>query len=209
MPSPPTLLLFSLAALALLVFPGPAVLYIVNRSVSQGRRAGLVSVAGIHVGTTLHVVAGVLGLSALLVASSTAFMIVKTAGAIYLVWLGVRTWIRADAEQLDEHRGVRSLRRVFMDGVVVNALNPKTAVFFLAFVPQFVDHSRADVTLQLIVLGALFIGLGILSDGAYALAAGAISEQLRLHSGSGRVRARASGAVLVGLGVTALFSPSD
>lgn len=209
MPSTPTLLLFSVAALALLVFPGPAVLYIVNRSISQGPRAGLVSVAGIHVGTTLHVLAGVLGLSALLVASSTAFMVVKAAGAIYLVWLGLRAWMRADVDEIGERGAVRTLRRVFVDGVVVNALNPKTAVFFLAFVPQFVDHSRPDTTLQLVVLGALFITLGILSDGAYALAAGAISEWLGRHPGSGRVRARASGAVLVGLGVTALFGPSN
>ncbi len=205
MPTGPTLLVFAAAALALLLFPGPAVLYIVNRSIAQGPRAGLVSVAGIHVGTTLHVVAGVLGLSALLVASSTAFTVVKVAGAVYLIWLGVQAWIGTGSSELATGGAIRTLRRVFVDGVVVNALNPKTAVFFLAFVPQFVDHTRADATLQLVTLGGLFIALGIVSDGAYALTAGAIASWLRSHPGSGRLRARGSGAVLVGLGVAALF----
>jgi threonine/homoserine/homoserine lactone efflux protein len=205
MPTGPTLLLFSAAALALLLFPGPAVLYIVNRSIAQGPRAGLVSVAGIHVGTTLHVAAGVLGLSALLVASSTAFTIVKVAGAMYLIFLGVQAWGTPGDSELVTGGSTRSLRRVFVDGVVVNALNPKTAVFFLAFVPQFVDHTRSDTTLQLVTLGGLFIALGIVSDGAYAFAAGAIADWLRHHPGSGRLRARGSGAVLVGLGVAALF----
>lgn len=209
MPDGSTLLLFSAAALALLLMPGPAVLYTVNRSIAQGTKAGLVSVAGIHVGTILHVAAGVLGLSALLVASSTAFTVVKTAGALYLIWMGVQAWSGSGVAEVGATGPIRPLRRVFVDGVMVNTLNPKTAVFFLAFVPQFIDHSRPDTTLQLVTLGGLFIALGIVSDGAYAFASGVIAEWLRRHPTSGRYRGRASGAVLVGLGVAALFSRSD
>lgn len=208
MPDGSTLLLFSAAALALLLMPGPAVLYIVNRSIAQGAKAGLVSVAGIHVGTIFHVTAGVLGLSALLVASSTAFTVVKAAGALYLIWMGVQAWSGSGVSEVGVDGPIRPLRRVFVDGVLVNTLNPKTAVFFLAFVPQFIDHSRPDTTLQLITLGGLFIALGIVSDGAYAFAAGAIADWMRRHPTSGRHRGRASGAVLVGLGVAALFSRS-
>jgi threonine/homoserine/homoserine lactone efflux protein len=140
--SPNTLLAYSAATLVLLVIPGPAVMYIVTRSAAQGRRAGLVSVAGIHVGTIVHVLAAMIGLSAVLAASATAFTIVKFVGAAYLIWLGVQS-IRAyrlgsvaETTQVVEER---ALRRVFIDGAVLNVLNPKTAIFFLSFVPQFVD----------------------------------------------------------------------
>ncbi len=205
MPTIQTLTLFSLAALVLLVVPGPAVLYIVNSSITQGAKAGLVSVAGIHVGTTVHVTAGVLGLSALLMASATAFGVVKVAGAVYLVWLGVRTWSGTRTKDAED-AAPRSLRRVFVDGVLVNTLNPKIAAFFLAFVPQFVDHTRPDTTSQLLILGGLFIALGIISDGAYALAAGSIGGLFARTRAYATVRDRVGGVVLVGLGAAALFA---
>lgn len=128
------LLTFSVATLVLLVLPGSAVVYIVTRSATQGRRAGLLSVAGVHAGTVVHIVAAMIGLSAVLAASATAFTVVKLAGAAYLVWLGIES-IRAYRAGADpsittaaEHR---PLRRVFRDGVVLNILNPKTAIFFL------------------------------------------------------------------------------
>lgn len=205
MPTIHTLALFSAAALVLLLVPGPAVLYIVNRSIAQGARAGLVSVAGIHVGTLVHVAAGILGLSAILMTSAAAFGAVKVAGAVYLVWLGIRAWTGAGRETPTTVSS-RPLRRVFVDGVVVNTLNPKTAAFFLAFVPQFVDHTRPDTTSQLLILGGLFIALGIISDGAYALAAGSIGGWFARNPTYTTVRDRASGAVLVGLGAAALFA---
>ena len=202
----PNVGLFVGASLVLLMVPGPAVLYIIARSATQGRRAGIVSVAGIHVGTTVHIAAAILGLSAIIATSATAFTVVKLAGAAYLVYLGIRT-IREGSKVIDRQAAdIRSLRRVFVDGAIVNALNPKTALFFLAFVPQFVDQSRGDATIQLIGLGLVFTVLGIITDGAYALGAGAMGSWLRKRP---RVEARqhwASGTAYLGLGITAAVS---
>lgn len=137
-----SLLLFVTGAVVLLVIPGPAVTYVVSRSIWHGRATGLVSVLGIVTGTLCHVVAATLGLSALLVSSTRAFEIVKYLGAAYLVYLGIRTLSRNDAEWLAEASGERRLLRIFSQGLVVNLLNPKTALFFLAFLPQFVDPAR-------------------------------------------------------------------
>lgn len=209
MPDLATLLLFSAAALALLVVPGPAVLYIVARGASQGRQAALVSVAGIHVGTLVHVFAAVAGLSALVVASATAFTTIKLAGAAYLVYLGVDALVSAskrptelDGDGAGSPSAVphRSLRRVFADGVVLNILNPKTAVFFLAFVPQFVEVDRGNTAAQLLVLGALFIALGFLTDGVYAALAGVIGDRLRSAPHLERRAARGSGLIYIVLG---------
>lgn len=197
--STPTLLAFSGAALLLLIVPGPAVMYIVTRSATQGRTAGLVSVLGIHVGTLVHVVAAVAGLSAVLAASATAFTAVKLAGAAYLVWLGVQA-LRSRGDGIGpaaDAGGSASLRRVFVDGIVLNILNPKTALFFLSFVPQFIDAGGTATTSQLLLLSAIFIGLGLVTDGAYAVAGGWVGGRLRR---SERVRRRAS----IGAGVTYL-----
>ena len=140
--------LFVVAALALLVVPGPAVLYIVTRSIHQGRRAGLVSVLGIHLGTLVHIAAATAGLSALLLSSATAFYVVKYAGAAYLIGLGLFTLLSRKGEAEIALGGERRLRRVFAQGVVVNVLNPKTALFFLAFLPQFVDPGHGHATLR-------------------------------------------------------------
>ena len=203
MPEASTLALFSLAAIALLVVPGPAVVYIVTRSVDQGRAAGLVSVVGIHVGTLVHVAAAAVGLSALLVSSATAYMVVKWAGGAYLILLGLR---RLWAGRAGHERAAPpwSLRRTFHQGVVVNVLNPKTALFFFAFLPQFIDPGVGPVAVQAVVLGALFVALGIASDGTYALTAAAVAGRLRRSPRVARLVERASGAVYVGLGAVAL-----
>lgn len=212
MPDASHLLLFSGAALALLVVPGPAVLYIVARSAAQGRRAGLVSVAGIHTGTVVHIVAAVAGLSAVIAASAAAFTAVKLAGAAYLVWLGIQAW-RSPARHSDgrpEVTPVRSTRKLYLDGLVLNVLNPKTAVFFLAFVPQFVDPDRGAASLQLVTLGVLFIVLGVISDGAYALLAAGAGARWRRSPGRGRAGRRLTGSIYIGLGaVTALSGGAD
>ncbi len=201
MPAPNTLLLFAAAALALLVVPGPAVVYVVTRSASQGRTAGLVSVLGLHTGSIVHVAAAVTGLSAVLLASATAFEVVKLVGAAYLVWLGL---VRlAGRGRADTGEAVpASLRRIYRDGIVVAVLNPKTALFFVAFLPQFVDPSRGPVALQVLVLGLCFIALGLLSDGTYAVVAGSVARRLR---GRGRRQwgRRVSGVVFVALGAVA------
>jgi threonine/homoserine/homoserine lactone efflux protein len=205
MPSLTSLLLFAAASIALLVVPGPSVLYIVTRSVSQGRRAGLISVLGVHVGSAVHVTAAALGLSALLASSATAFMIVKYLGAVYLVWLGVQKLRRRESGPVEEAPPVRR-SRLFTQGIVVNVLNPKTAIFFLAFLPQFVNPSRGPVALQIIVLGACFILLGIMSDGGYALLAGTLAGRIRRTRSARRRLDRASGVVYLGLGATAALA---
>jgi threonine/homoserine/homoserine lactone efflux protein len=199
------LVLFSLAALALLLVPGPAVLYVVVQSAEHGRMAGLASVAGIHVGTFVHTAAAAVGVSALVVSSAVAFTLVKYAGAAYLVYVGVR---RLLAHEPAVRGGVRPepLRRLFGRGVAVNLLNPKTALFFLAFLPQFVDPSRTVWT-QVVAFGLLFVVLGFVTDGLYALAAGSVSGFLRRRR---RALRYSSGSILVGLGAaTAVTAKSS
>ena len=193
---------FAVAALALLAIPGPAVLYIVVQSAEQGRRAGLASVAGIHIGTLVHVVGATVGLSALIVASALAFSVVKYAGAAYLVYLGMRKLLERDTRVLFERRK-EPLRRAFGRGIVVNVLNPKTALFFLAFLPQFIDADRGAVWSQALVLGLVFVGLGLVSDSLYALAAGSAAGILRRRR---RVMRFGSGLVYIGLGATAALA---
>ena len=206
MPDPASLGVFALASLALLVVPGPSVLYIVTRSISQGRMAGLASVLGVHVGTTFHIAAAALGLSALLMRSIVAFNIVKYAGAAYLIYLGIRRLL--DDESLVQEGPVkeRSLSRIFRQGIVVNLLNPKTALFFLAFLPQFVDVEEGSVALQMLVLGSLFIVLGLISDGTYALLSSLLGDRLRTSKSFARRERLFSGGVYLGLGVTAALS---
>jgi len=201
-PDSTSLWLFSLAGLALLLIPGPAVLYIVVQSAEQGRRVGLASVAGVHLGTLVHVGAAAVGLSALVLASEVAFNVVKYAGAAYLVLLGVRKLLNRDPDAaVEQRRG--PLRQALLRGAVVNVLNPKTALFFLAFLPQFVDASRGSVWSQVMVLGLVFVCLGAITDSLYALAAGTVAGALRrkrtlLRSGSG--------AVFIGLGAVAALA---
>ena len=202
MPSSHAFTVFIPAALLLLAIPGPAVLYIVATSVDGGRRNGLVSVAGIHLGSLVHIAAAVAGLSALIVSSAIAFSAIKYVGAAYLVYVGIRKLLGRDEPFETSERTPRSARRVFGQGVVVNVLNPKTALFFLAFMPQFVDPDR-PVWTQTIVLGLCWVGLGVLSDGAYAVAGGTIGGLLRRRRKTVRY---ASGGIYIGLGAVAASS---
>ena len=211
MPDASSLALFTVAAVTLLVIPGPAVLYIVTRSVDQGRAAGLVSVAGIHVGTLLHVAAAALGLSALLVSSAMAYNTVRWLGAAYLIWLGLQRLLAKDEAfepTADRQPRRLGLRRVFAQGVVVNVLNPKTALFFFAFLPQFVDVAKGSVPLQVLVFGVAFVLLGVASDGAYALLAATGAGWLRRRPGAARASRLVSGGVLVTLGVSTALAGS-
>ncbi|NUR89531.1 MAG: LysE family translocator [Nonomuraea sp.] len=198
MPTFSTLALFVAATLALLLVPGPAVLFIVTRSVAQGRMAGLVSVLGVHAGTLVHVLAAALGVSALLAASATAYTVIKYVGVAYLVYLGIRKLMnsRQAAETIEIE--AKSRRRIFAEGFVVNVLNPKTAIFFMAFLPQFTDPAAGHVWAQMVVLGLTFTVIGMITDGLYALTSSALATRLR-----GRARRRldvGSGLVYLGLG---------
>jgi threonine/homoserine/homoserine lactone efflux protein len=200
MPDAATLALFSLAALALIVVPGPAVLYIVARGVDQGRRADVVSALGIAAGSAVHVAAATAGISALVVSSARAFELVKYAGAAYLVVLGVRRLLTRDDVAREQPERV-PLRSVFTQGVIVNVLNPKTALFFLAFLPQFVDPDAGSVALQTTILGVTFAVLALASDSLYGLAAGSLGGALRRSTGFLRAQRYVSGSVFVGLGL--------
>lgn len=204
-PEPSTLALFTLAALALLLVPGPAVLYIVTRSMDQGRAAGLASVAGIATGTLVHVVAAAAGLSALLVSSAAAYNVVRWAGAAYLIVLGVRRLLTREAAGEVQPVRAWSLRRTYGQGVIVNVLNPKTTLFVFALLPQFIDPDRGSVAVQALILGLTLVVLGMLSDGTYAMAASAVGDRLRRNARVRRALERASGAVYIGLGALALL----
>lgn len=202
MPEPHTFVVFGLASLALIAVPGPAVIYIVTRSLSQGRSAGLISMLGVEAGGLLHVAAAVVGLSALLASSAVAFNVVRYAGAAYLVYLGVRALLTQSTEEAAAERAPVGRRRIFWHGVAVNVLNPKTALFFLAFLPQFIDPDAGSVALQAAVLGFCFVAIAAVSDGVYALLASKLGDRLR----RGRLLARLSGGVFIGLGAFAAFS---
>ena len=207
-PDTTSLALFAVAALALLLVPGPAVLYVVARSIHQGRRGGLASVLGLHVGTLVHIAAATVGLSALVVSSAVAFTVVKIAGAAYLIGLGLWTLFSRRAERDVALGGEPNLRRAFAQGIVVNVLNPKTALFFLAFLPQFVDANASHPAAQIAALGLLFVLLGLVTDSLYALAAGTAGGLLRRSSRFARGQRYVTGTVYIGLGVATAFSGS-
>ena len=208
MPSLSTYAVFLATAMALLAIPGPAVLYVVTRSIEMGRAGGLASVAGITTGTFVHVGLATAGLSSLILASKAAFDAVKYVGAAYLIFLGVRRLLTRTEERVEEPVP-RTRRRAYTQGVVVNLTNPKTIVFIFAFIPQFVDPNARHVWVQVLVLGLSFACLGFLSDSAYALAAGAVADRLRGSRRIARFERWFGGSMLIGLGVAAAaWTPS-
>ncbi|MDI5927566.1 LysE family translocator [Rhizobium leguminosarum] len=207
MPTLGNIWLFIGASLALLLIPGPAVLYIFARSVEQGRLAGFVSILGIHAATLVHVIVAALGLSAVLASSALAFSTVKYAGAAYLIWLGLRKIFRR-SEIPGTETGLKAFgyARLLRDGFVVNLFNPKTALFFLAFLPQFVEVDRGHAAMQIAFLGLIYTCLGIITDGSYAFAAGTAGDWLRRNRRYLTAERYVSGALLIGLGLTAAFA---
>ena len=204
MPDGSTLLLFAGASLALLAIPGPAVIYVVTRSLDQGRGAGIVSMLGVETGTFTYAVAAAVGLTGLIAASVTAFTVVKYAGAAYLLYLGIRKLL-----ERPEHPGgvvLSGRSQLYLKGMFVQLLNPKIAIFFVAFLPQFVDSSRGPIAAQVLVLGTMFTVLAVISDGAYVLLAGAVGSWLRTGRRARSWLAKLSGGVYIGLGVTAALS---
>lgn len=202
------LYLFIGASLALLLVPGPAVLYITARSANQGRLAGLVSVLAIETANFLQAVAATLGLSAILLTSALAFDVVKYLGAAYLLYLGVRKLlVREEGEDGGEIKA-EPLSRIYWQGVAINLLNPKTALFYFAFLPQFVDPARGNVTAQTIFLGALFVGMACITDSMYALLASSLAERLRGNRQFQKGQRYFAGLVYVGLGITTALTGS-
>ena len=196
------LYLFVVAALALLLVPGPAVLYITARSASQGRMAGLVSVLAIETANFSQAVAASLGLAAILYSSARAFNIVKYLGAAYLIYLGINKLFFSKDKETGEAVKVESLWRVYWQGFAVNILNPKTALFFFAFLPQFVDPARGSATSQTLVLGIIFVGLAIITDSMYALLASSVAGKLKGSRNFQKGGRYFAGLIYIGLGIT-------
>jgi len=208
-PNYSSLLLFMSAALVLLAIPGPAVLYVTSRSIAQGRSAGFVSAVGIGVGTLVHAAASAVGLSALLMSSAVAFGVVKYLGAAYLIFLGIQRLRREEFLDLSQEASHTKLSRVFGQGVIVNILNPKTALFFFAFLPQFVEASRGNVAVQILFLGTLFALMGITSDSLWALFAGTVAQRLNRNTRWTRTQRYVSGGILISLGVATALAGSS
>lgn len=208
LPSHSQLLFFVTTALLLLAIPGPAVFYIVGRTIGQGRSAGLVSALGISVGTLIHTAAAAVGLSALLMSSALAFSAVKYLGAAYLIYLGVQKLRTRESFEPSTQAARASLTRVFAQGILVNVLNPKTALFFFAFLPQFIDPARGNVAPQILILGALFSLMGAASDGLWALSAGTVANWLRGSPRALRTQRYLSGGILISLGLATALAGS-
>jgi len=205
-PDHSSFVLFLSAALVLLAIPGPAVFYVVGRSIGLGRSAGLVSALGIAVGTCVHVAAAAIGLSALLMSSAIAFGVVKYVGAAYLIYLGVQKFLREESFELSGTATRVKLSRVFGQGIIVNTLNPKTALFFFAFLPQFVNPSRGPVAPQILFLGLLFVAMGVVSDSLWGLFAGTVADRLRSDTRWSRRQRYVSGGMLISLGLATAVS---
>lgn len=204
-----TLALFIAASLAFLLIPGPAILYIVTRSVDQGRTAGLVSVAGIQVGALVHVFAAAFGVSAILATSATLFSLVKYLGAAYLIYLGVTRMLEGKANTHTERPIEKSHGVLFREGVIVNLLNPKTALFFLAFLPQFANPATGNMVTQILILGAINIALAVICDGMWAIASSSAATWLRQTSPLVRFQNYFSGGILIGLGLLTALSGNN
>jgi threonine/homoserine/homoserine lactone efflux protein len=201
-PDPRTVLTFATASFVLLIIPGPAVLYIVNRSVSDGRRVGIAAASGLSLGNLTHAIAAAVGLSAVLATSATAFNIVKWLGAGYLVVVGLRALL-SEADPIDADQRSMTPTRAFRQGIVVNTLNPKVALFFISYLPSFIDAEAGNAWLQALTLGVVFVAIGFCTDSTYSLIASGLRETLLRGRALPFVRRWVSGSVFVMLGVMA------
>ena len=209
MPSWSTLILFATAASILVFTPGPNTLYVIARSIQQGRRAGIVSSLGVEVGTLIHVVAAAFGLSALLMSSALAFSFVKYVGAAYLIFLGIKTLLTRKKDLTAKTVKEESLSRTFFQAVLVNLSNPKCAIFFFAFLPQFIDAQRGAAATQILCLGSVVVLLGFTSGSVYSLLAGGIGSWLRENLKFLRAQRYFAGSVYIGLGLTTALTGTD
>jgi threonine/homoserine/homoserine lactone efflux protein len=208
MPDASTLVLFIAACVVLLITPGPAVLYIVTRSIDQGRAAGVLSALGISLGTLVHVLAAALGLSALLVSSVMALNVVKYLGAAYLIMIGIRTLLTPAKPHTSVPLTPLPRRIIFWQGMVVNVLNVKLALFILAFLPQFIDPTRS-VAPQILLLGGILVVLGFVNDSLYALTSGTLGGWLKRSPAFLQVQRYVAGVSYIGLGITAALTGSS
>jgi len=193
--------LFLLAAVVIAAIPGPGIFYVAARTLSGGRRAGIASTFGTALGGLVHVIAGGLGVSAIILASAQLFTVLKLAGALYLIWLGIRT-IREAGHLPTEQTGAIGFRRAFREGIVVEALNPKTAAFFLAFIPQFLEPAAGHPALQFMTLGLISVTLNTFADVIVTVAASAARAGLVRRPHLVRRLRQGSGIFMAGLGIS-------
>ncbi len=205
MPDLNSLISFAVASVALLVIPGPAVIYIVNRSVADGRQIGLAAVVGLELGTFMHVLAATVGLSAILATSENAFNVVKYLGASYLVLIGLRTLTRKP-EAISTSASSMTQSQAFRQGFIINMLNPKIALFFLSFLPQFIDPNISSNARQSLILGSVFVLCGFVIDGVYALTASSLREVLVKGKALPFIQQYVAGVVFVLLGAAAALA---
>jgi threonine/homoserine/homoserine lactone efflux protein len=203
LPSGPLLAAFLLASFVLAVTPGPGVLYVVTRSLAEGRWSGMASVAGVALGNLANAIGASLGIAAIFAVSSIAFSIVKYAGAAYLIYLGIQA-LRAPASSEPSSAAPAPRSRIFRDGFMVALLNPKTAMFFAAFLPQFMNTDAVPAA-QSIVLGSVFVAMAVVTDSLYVLAASAIAPFLARRRGVGAIGRHVSGCTFIGLGILSAF----
>lgn len=202
MPDLAHLTAFAIAAITIALIPGPGMIYVLARSLGGGREEGLRSTAGTGIGGLVHVAAAAAGLSAIIATSATAFSVVKYIGAAYLVWLGLRAILdRSDAPTVSP--GNASRTDAFRQGILTEVFNPKTALFFLTFLPQFCQPENGPVGVQVLALGAISVALNTLMDVVVAVGAGRISQRLRERPAAWRRQQVATGSILIGLGAYA------
>jgi threonine/homoserine/homoserine lactone efflux protein len=193
--------LFLLAALIIAAVPGPGIFYVAARTLAGGKRAGIASTFGLALGGLVHVIAGGLGVSAVILASAQLFTVLKLAGALYLVWLGIKTF-REAGYSLPKQIAPAGAKRAFREGVVVEALNPKTAAFFLAFIPQFIDPAAGHVALRFMILGMISVMLNTFADViVVSIATTARTNLWRRPKFFQRLR-QGSGLFIAGLGIS-------
>jgi threonine/homoserine/homoserine lactone efflux protein len=196
---------FVAAAVFIIATPGPSVLFVVARSIQLGMRGGLLSVLGVAIGASLHAVAVALGVAELLKRVPESFLVIKSLGCFYLIYLGLRTLLAKPARDQLDGDGSASGRRILTQGFLVEFLNPKTALFFVAFLPQFANPTGEHLSLQLLLLGVTFVVIGLISDGVYAAAAGKLSGWLKKSERFRRAEKYFSGCTYCGLGIGGLF----
>jgi threonine/homoserine/homoserine lactone efflux protein len=200
-----TFLIFALASLALVLVPGPNHIYIAARGIAQGRAAGVASALGVETGTMVHIAAAAAGLSYVIARSATLFNVIKWAGVAYLIYLGIRA-LTSRQELRTQDADPQPLRKIFLEGVIVNVLNPKVILFFLAFLPQFVDRDAGHPALQIGLLGLVFVAIALILDFCWALAGGSAGGLLRRSHRFLHAQRYVSGSVYVALGVATAFA---
>lgn len=208
MPTTATLLAFTVAALALIALPGPGMLLLLARGIGAGRRPAVFAALGLESGTALYVAATAAGLSAVLASSALAFSVVRYAGAAYLIVLGVRTLLGSTQLDIDPDRSGLPSGRAYRQALLIGVTNPKIAIFFLAFFPQFVDPSRGSTVTQVLVLGAVFVVLAISVDLCVANAAGTLGGWLRRRPSLARRQRYVAGSIYLALGASAAAGPT-